>query len=87
MHLPPNAKEHGLGGIEGFGYGKGYTYLAEEFGRLLNSLSDIIDVGIHVVLVAHAWMRKFEQPDEVGSYDRWELKLQKKTAPLIKRMG
>lgn len=82
--LAPNAKEHGLGGIEGFGYGKGYTYLAEEFGRLLNSLSDIIDVGIHVVLVAHAWMRKFEQPDEVGSYDRWELKLQKKTAPLIK---
>jgi hypothetical protein len=70
--------------IEEFGYGKGYVYLAEEFGRLLNKLNDVIDLGIHVVFVAHATMRKFEQPDEWGSYDRWELKLQRKTAPLLK---
>jgi len=80
----PNAREHGLGGIEGFGYGKGYTYLAEEFGRLLNLLEDVILAGMNVAITAHAQMRKFEQPDEVGSYDRWELKLQKKTAPLLK---
>ena len=70
-------------GIEDFGYGKGYIYLAEEFGRLLNLLEDVIDRGINVVITAHAQMRKFEQPDELGSYDRWELKLQKKTAPLL----
>ena len=29
-------------------------------------------------------MRKFEQPDEMGAYDRWELKLQKKTSALVK---
>ena len=71
------------GGIEDFGYGKGYVYLAEEFGRLLNLLEDVIDRGVNVVIAAHAQMRKFEQPDELGSYDRWELKLQKKTAPLL----
>lgn len=71
-------------GIEDFGYGKGYVYLAEEFGRLLNLLSEVIDNGIHVVVNAHAKMRKFEQPDEMGAYDRWELKLQKQTAPLLK---
>ncbi len=71
-------------GIEDFGYGKGYVYLAEEFGRLLNLLSEVIDNGIHVVINAHAKMRKFEQPDEMGAYDRWELKLQKQTAPLLK---
>jgi GTPase SAR1 family protein len=71
-------------GLESFGYGKGYTYLEEEFGRLLNRLEDIIDLGINVTLTAHAQMRKFEQPDEMGAYDRWELKLQKKTAPLLK---
>ncbi len=71
-------------GIEDFGYGKGYVYLAEEFGRLLNALTELIDLGINVVMVAHAQMRKFEQPDELGAYDRWELKLQKKTAPLVK---
>lgn len=82
--LAPNAKEHGLGGIEGFGYGKGYTYLGEEFGRLLNNLTDLIKLGINVTLVCHATLRKFEQPDEIGSFDKWELKLQKKTFPLVK---
>ena len=71
-------------GIEDFGYGKGYVYLAEEFGRLLNALTELIDLGINVVMVAHAQMRKFEQPDEMGAYDRWEMKLQKKTAPMVK---
>ncbi|MHC1723193.1 MAG: ATP-binding protein [Aminipila sp.] len=71
-------------GIEDFGYGKGYVYLAEDFGRFLNLLEDLIDVGINVVINAHASMRKFEQPDETGAYDRWELKLKKQTAPLLK---
>lgn len=71
-------------GIEGWGYGRGYVYLGEEFGRFLNALEEVIDKGIHVVLTAHAKMRKFEQPDEIGAYDRWEMKLQKNTAPLVK---
>ncbi|WP_088187570.1 ATP-binding protein [Desulfosporosinus sp. FKA] len=71
-------------GIEDFGYGKGYVYLAEEFGRLLNLLEEVIEVGVNVVFTAHAQMRKFEQPDEMGAYDRWEMKLQKKTAPLLR---
>lgn len=73
-----------VGGIEDFGYGKGYTYLAEEFGNLLNRLTEVVDRGIHVVLTAHSQIRKFEQPDESAAYDRWELKLQKKTAPLVR---
>lgn len=73
-----------ISGIEDLGYGRGYVYLAEEFGRLLNLLEEVVERGIHVVLTAHAMMRKFEQPDEMGAYDRWELKLQKKTAPLVK---
>lgn len=71
-------------GIEDFGYGKGYVYLAEQFGGLLNLLSEVVERGVHVVLTAHAQMRKFEQPDEMGAYDRWELKLSKKVAPLVK---
>jgi len=71
-------------GIEDFGYGKGYTWLEEEFGRFLNLLSEVITQGINVVITAHAQMRKFEQPDEMGAYDRWELKLEKKTSALLK---
>ena len=44
-------------------------------GRILNLLSDIRDTGMNIVLTAHAAIRKFEQPDEMGAYDRWELKL------------
>lgn len=62
-------------GIEDFGYGKGYSYVFEEMGRILNLLNDIWERGMHVVLTAHAAIRKFEQPDEMGAYDRWELKL------------
>lgn len=80
--------QHGKKGIEDFGWGNGYTYTKEEVGRFLNMLQDLIELGINVVLTAHAQMRKFEQPDEMGAYDRWELKLGKKTssqtAPLVK---
>ena len=67
--------KNGKAGIEDFGYGKGYSYVYEEFGRMLNLLDQVADRGINVIVTAHAAMRKFEQPDEMGSYDRWELKL------------
>lgn len=70
--------------IEGFGYGKGYTYIGEEFARFLSACNKVIDSGKHVVITAHAKMRKFEQPDEMGAYDRWEMKLTRQTAPLLK---
>ena len=62
-------------GLEDFGYGKGYSYVFEDFGRMLNLLDQVTDRGINVIVTAHAAMRKFEQPDESGAYDRWELKL------------
>lgn len=78
----------GKKGVEDFGYGKGYTYEKEAFGGFLNLLSELIDMGINVVLTAHAQLKKFEQPDEAGAYDRWELKLGQKTgsqiSPLVK---
>ena len=70
--------------IEAFGYGKGYTYIGEEFTRLLDALDMVIAAGMNVVVTAHAKMRKFEQPDEMGAYDRWEMKLTRQSAPLLK---
>ena len=77
-------QKNGVGGIEDFGYGKGYVYLAEEFSKLLKACDKCIESGINVVFTAHAMMRKFEQPDEMGAYDRWEMKLTKKAAPTLK---
>ena len=81
-------QKHRKNGIEDFGYGNGYVYVAEEFGRFLNKLEEVVKAGVNVVLTAHSQVRKFEQPDEMGAYDRYELKLGKKTSsqtsPLVK---
>lgn len=66
------------------GYGAGYVALEVEFGKLLNLLSGLQQAGINVIVLAHSQMRKFEQPDEAGSYDRYELKLEKKTSSKLK---
>ena len=85
QHLCDKFKKEG---IEDFGYGNGYTYLKEEIEKLLKLLDEVIDCGVHVVLTCHAQLHKQDVPGEMGSYDRWELKLGKKTtnqvAPLVK---
>lgn len=68
-------KTHQKNGIEDFGYGAGYTYVYESFGKLLNLLTDVIDKSINVVLLGHSMIRKFEQPNEAAPYDRYQLKL------------
>lgn len=75
---------HNVKGLEDFSYGKGYVYLYEAMGQLLNQLTEVVNAGMNVILTAHAKMRKFEQPDELGSYDRWEMKLTKETPGMIK---
>lgn len=78
-------QEKGVTGLEDIGYGKGYTYVAEKANRLLGKLDTLrLAKNMHVVIVCHGQMRKFEQPDEMGAYDRWELKLSKKVAPMVK---
>ena len=70
--------------IESFGYGKGYTYVSEEIEKMLSAFNEVIESGKHVVITAHAKMRKQELPDEQGAFDRWELKLTRQTAPIVK---
>ena len=77
--------EKKLNNIEDLGYGKGYVYAKQKMQQLLEILQAIVDHGTHVILVCHSIIRKFEQPDEMGSYDRYMLKLNEKNiAPLVK---
>lgn len=73
-----------VNGIEDFGYGKGYTYVKEEFSKLLDALEEVLNAGHNVVMLAHAAITKFEQPDAVGNYDRWSMKTSKQVAPLLR---
>lgn len=77
-------RKHHKESIEDFGYGKGWVLLGEEFARFLGSLDALLARGMHVVFLAHSTVRKFEAPDQAGSYDRFELKLCKQVAPVLK---
>ncbi|VGO14769.1 hypothetical protein PDESU_03338 [Pontiella desulfatans] len=71
--------------IEEPGYGKGFVRAGEEWGKFLDFLTDLSTAaGMNVVVLAHAHLKKFEQPDESGAYDRYEMKLSKYAAPLLK---
>lgn len=70
--------------IEDWAYGKGYVALQELFIEFYRLLDKVIDAGINIIVVAHGKPRKFELPDQEGAFDRWELKLNKQTSPLLK---
>ena len=70
--------------IEDFGYGKGWVIVAEQFGRFLTQCDALVAVGFHVVFVAHIKVQRTSPPDLTDGYDRWELKLSKQVAPLLK---
>jgi len=77
--------EKKVNGIEDIPYGKGYVFVKDKVRELLEKLDQLKAKGVHVVLTAHAIVRKFEMPDEMGSFDRYALKLnEKNVAPLVK---
>ena len=70
---------NGKKGYRRFWLWKWLCVCKRKLGGFLNLLSEVVDAGINVVITAHSQIRKFEQPDELGAYDRYELKLGKKT--------
>jgi hypothetical protein len=70
--------------IEDYGFGKGYTKLAEQFGTLLGLCDQLVGKGVHVVLVGHSTVKRTTPPDMDEGWDRYELKLTKQTGPLVK---
>lgn len=84
LEIEELCKRHGWDGLEAPGYGRGFQYSAEEFGRLLNIFQGCVNAGVNVVITAHAQLRKVELPEEMGAYDHWEMKTSKKVAPMIR---
>jgi hypothetical protein len=70
--------------VEDYGYGKGFVMLAEKFSRLLSVADQLITAGKNVVFIAHSKVQRVEPPDLMSAYDRFELKLTKQSAPLLK---
>jgi hypothetical protein len=70
--------------IEDFGFGKGYTMIAERFSEFLGKCDKLIARGVNVLLLAHATVKRVNPPDMDEGYDRYELKLTKQSGPLLK---
>lgn len=70
--------------VEDYGYGKGFIMLAERFARLLSVADNLIAAGKNIVFIAHSKVQRVEPPDMLAAYDRYELKLTKQSAPLLK---
>ena len=77
-------QENGKQSIEDFGFGKGYIMVAERFQKMLDACDDIVRAGAHVVFVAHSKIVRNSPPDQIDGFDRYELKLTKQTAPVLK---
>lgn len=67
------------------GYGKGYTILEEDMMDFLASLDSLRqNRGMEIVLLAHSKILRYEDPELAASYDRHQLKMEKKTSALVK---
>jgi hypothetical protein len=70
--------------IEDLPYGRGYAAALDEWRRLLAAIERLRNTRhMHVVLLAHGWIKPFKNPDG-PDYDRHELKLHPKAGGLLK---
>lgn len=77
-------KRDGQATIEAYGYGKGYAAALDEWRVFLAALERLREKrGMHVVLLAHAVVKTFKNP-EGPDFDRYNLKVHDKAAGLVK---
>jgi hypothetical protein len=75
--------KHKWSSIEAPGYGKGYVEALGEWRQLLRRLEAVRARGMHVLLLAHATVRRVSPPD-LEPYDRYSLKVNEKAAALVR---
>jgi len=74
----------GKASIEDFGFGKGYVEALSEARRLLAALERMQAVAsMHVVIIAHAHLRKFANPSG-EDWDRWTTKTNDKLGGAVR---
>lgn len=67
------------------GYGKGFGEAVNVWISLKDQLNELRDKkGMNIVLIAHAEIVKFNDPDVAAEYDRYQLKLYKKAGAMFR---
>ena len=78
-------QQYGVNSIEKVdgGYARGYTHALTHWRRVLNDLNDLRNnLGMCVILLAHAKVEKFEDPEH-SAYDRYSPRLHKHANALV----
>ncbi len=75
--------KNGWANLEEAGYGKGYSVALLEWRQLIKAIEALREVGIMVLLIAHAAIRTYSNPAG-ADYDQWTMKLPKGAASLIR---
>lgn len=68
--------------IDDIGYGKGHTKTASMFRKVLQVFNQCRDAGLHVVIIAHCEIKRFEAPDG-DAYDRYMPKLHRQSSAIL----
>lgn len=78
------AKENNKESIEDIGYNKGFDYAIDHWAKLTDSLESIRDMHqINIALLAHTYVKTFNDPQQTVGYDRYQVKLHHKAASFL----
>jgi hypothetical protein len=76
-------RDRGVESIEDVGYAKGYTFALTQWREILAGLDAVRNErGMTVILIAHAKIERFENP-ETEPYDRYSPRLHKSASAII----
>jgi AAA domain-containing protein len=67
----------------GGGYGKGYVRALDLWRTLIKELA-VLNQNMHVLLIGHAQIKSFQDPELPTAYDRYQLKINDKAAALVR---
>jgi hypothetical protein len=67
----------------GGGYGKGYVRALDLWRVLIKELA-LLNQNMHVLLIGHAQIKSFQDPELPTAYDRYQLKINDKAAALVR---
>jgi hypothetical protein len=73
---------NGKQNIEDIGYAKGYKFALDEWREIVSTLDRCMNRGIAVILIAHAKVEKFEDPEN-PTFDRYTPRLDKHAMAFI----
>ncbi len=76
------ASDAGKTNIADIGFGKGYGEAVRKWENIFNSLEAAIQAGKGIILLGHARVVRFENP-ETQAYDRYEIDLHKSSSGML----